>query len=335
MPVPSTNEGRSFLALTFQKERASVVSIENGKVHAIGSQEMVHPFGIDTLRSEEVAFGNLVDVVRKLCNTVKCSGKQVGVVLGQEMVQIKRFPIALGMDKTFLEQQIEWEARQACISDIDGLHPRQQPIARTTGFRRPSLCDVLVRKWIVTATRRLIERAGYRLNDIDVDVFTQIHAVLGNYDISQNDLVLLAKIEADALSLTVIKRRDFFLCHRVTLQKPANRANNRMPAQDMAELIQKEVKRLVFAHRLGNDMAAFSAVFLCGENDPEGVLQALSSSLTVPIKKVNPFYRVRTVDSLTGTEDFVHRPERYMASMGLALKRLPSLSMEMTVNPNR
>ena len=103
-------------------------------------------------------------------------------------------------------------------------------------------------------------------------------------------------------------------------------------AENLAEMIQKEVKRLVFAHRLGNDMGAFNSVYICGENDLEGVQQVLSSSISAPTKKINPFYRARTLDTLTSTEDFVQKPERYIAPMGLAFKRLPSLSMEMTTN---
>ncbi len=325
--MQNTTLDKTFLALSFQKERVSAVSIESGKVQAIATQEFMQPFGIETLRSEEVSFGKHVEAVQRLCEAVKGQGKSAGVVLGHDLVQIKRFPIALGMDNSLLKEHLEWEANQACISDVGSytLVANRLPAQQASGNHLYLV--VLVRKWIVTAVRRLVERAGIRLNDIDVDVFTQIQAVLANYPVPAHDLMLIVDIKSDDIVLTVVKERDYYLSHRIIVRNMAG-----MSVEKMVEIIQKEVKRLVFAHRLGNDMGAFNSIFICGENDLEGVQQVLSSSISAPIKKVNPFYRARTFDTLPSTEDFVQKPERYIAPMGLAFKRLPSLSMEMISN---
>jgi Tfp pilus assembly PilM family ATPase len=325
--LQDTTRDKTFLALAFQKERVSAVSIENGKVQAIASQELMHPFGIETLRSEEISFGKHAEAVQRLCEAVNGQGKSAGVVLGHDLVQIKRFPVALGMDNSLLKEHLEWEAKQACISDVGSytLVANRLPAQQASGNHLYLV--VLVRKWIVASVRRLIERAGIRLNDIDVDVFTHIQAVLANYPVPTYDLVLIVDIKSDDMLLTVVKQRDYFQSRRIPTRNVSD-----MSAEDLAELIKKEVKRLVFAHRLGNDIEVFNSIYICGENDLEGVQQVLSSSISAPVKKVNPFFRARTLDTLPSTEDFVQRPERYIAPMGLAFKRLPSLSMEMTSN---
>lgn len=324
--MTATQQNKSFIALAFERDRASLVSASGGKVNHIESREFMQPFGLDTLRSEEVVFDNYLNVVKTLCESAnEGQGRDVGVVLRHDMVQIKRCPVALGMEESLLRDHLEWEAAQACISDIDQytLVSHQLPSQMPAGNHL--FLTVLVQKWAIDSIRRLVKKAGHRLVDIDVDVFATIRTVLANFSVQKQDLMLIIEKTNQLFSFTVLQQNDFFLVHRIPV---LSKSNDKTSNRELADFVQKEVKRLVFAHRLGNDASVFNGIFLSGEFDFEDIQAALSSSLSVPIHRINPFKCVKTDPSLSGTEEFTQQSGRFITPMGLILKRLPSICMQ-------
>lgn len=318
-----TQRNNSFIALAFEKERASIVSVSNGSVNHVDTREFMQPFGLDTLRSEEVVFDSYLSVVKSLCDKAgEGQPGDVGVVLRHDMVQIKRHPVALGMEESLVKDHLEWEAAQACISDIDQytLVSHQLPSQMPAGNHL--YLTVLIQKWAIDSIRRLIKKAGYRLVDIDVDVFSTIRAVQANFEVDKQDLFLIIEKNNQGYSLTVLQNNDFFLVHRIPAPQPAS---GEASAQEISDFIQKEVKRMVFAHRLGQDISVFSGLFLCGDLGVEEIRTTMSSTLSIPIQRINPFKSVKTDEIVSGSEEFVKHAGRYISPMGMILKRLPSI----------
>ena len=51
----------------------------------------------------------------------------------------------------------------------------------------------------------------------------------------------------------------------------------------------------------------------------------LSSTVTIPLEKVNPFRRITIPDEVSQLKEFIQCPERFISSIGVVLKKQPAL----------
>ena len=107
-----------------------------------------------------------------------------------------------------------------------------------------------------------------------------------------------------------------------------NRKHNEQggPAvSETVELIIKELKRIIFAHRLGKDINELEEVFVTGNINSEEINGILAKKLNKPVHTVNPFYRLKTSKIINGLNQPEITHAMFASAVGIALKRLPEL----------
>jgi hypothetical protein len=180
---------------------------------------------------------------------------------------------------------------------------------------------VLIRKQIVQMLRGFARNVGLNLKDIDVDLFTNVRTVLANYDFNSKGTLVLVDVQLEHLVFIFIHQEEFFLSHRVALQ-----TDSRLKPADPAEInriLLKELRRLVFGHRLGKGIEDLETILLNGHDVIHDMLNELKGML--PTEIIDPFRRISVGSTLPESEAFSRTPEKFAASVGLALKRAPTL----------
>jgi Tfp pilus assembly PilM family ATPase len=237
------------------------------------------------------------------------------------MVIQKKIPVALGLGEELIQSQMAWEAEQYLLSPLDNYVVTHQRLPFTTPSGNPLFLQVLIRKQIVQMLRGLAKNIGLILKDIDVDLFTIVRTVLANYDFNSKGTLVLVDVQLEHLVFVFIHQEEFFLSHSIGLQ-----TDSRLKPADPAEInkvLIKELRRLVFGHRLGKGIEDLEAILLTGQDVIHDMLNELKGM--IPTEIIDPFRRISVGSTLSESEAFSRSPEKFAASVGLALKRVPKL----------
>ncbi len=316
----STDTTHIAAAVSMERERFVVMSMAEGKIAAMESHELVHPFGLESFVDDTRHLEVYQDALENLVQKCHIAGQRVGVVIGEDMVCIKRIPVALGLDQAALKEQMEWESEQILLSPLKKFRMVYQRLPAKTAAGNPYYLLVLIRKHVLQSLKTLVESAGVALHDIEVDLFAHLRALQMNYVIDPDDIMTLLQIHDTGLLFTIISQGDYFLSHRILLPKIETLASS-----DLVDLIQKEIRRLVFGHRLGQDMGDLKKLFVIGNGAVDDLLKKLTAAFPIPVEKVNPLKRISMSESLAQSQQTLRYSDRYAATLGMLLKMNPNL----------
>jgi len=307
-------------AVSLERERFVIMSMAENKITAVDVHEMVHPFGLMCFQEDARDLEIHRDALDNMIQKSGISGLKLGVVIGEDMVHVKRIPMALGFDEEALDSQMKWEAKQLLLSPEDTFHKVYQRLPAKTASGNPYYLLVLIRKQVLKALRSLIESAGCFLHEIEVDIFSHLRALQMNYTFEQEDRIVLLRMQSSGCIFTFIVQGDYYLSHRIHLPKMGSLASS-----EVVEVVKKELRRLVFGHRLGNDIGDLKKIFIFGNSAASTLVQDLEKDLPIPVEKMNPLKRIGMTTELSQSKEILKYPDRFTATIGMLLKNHPQL----------
>lgn len=294
-------------------------------MRAIGAKEIVQPFDFAAYQDNDSFLEDQKVHIKDLFQRIGADSREIGVAIGGERVIIKQLPVAIGLDDETISAHLAWEAEKMVVGQLDEFIHEFEKLPFQTPEGNPVYIVTLVRKKVVEGIRSLVEEAGLKLRDLDVDVFSNIRAVVTNYDIDKDDIAVLIDIQRRRIHFHFVREREYFLSHRVSVQEGGS-ATEFHNIPNIVELLLKEIRRLVFGYRLGRGIDDISRVYLMGNEVVQDISKELSSSFSAPLEIVNPFRRIRLSEAVTQTEEFIHHPERYTTAVGMLLRKVSSLA---------
>ena len=322
MNEPTT---KPFLGLSFLPEHVCLVEIQDGVIQALATRELVQPFSMKTFHTEGQFLDNQTEILQELYAEMGAQGKEVGVVLDSGMVLVKKIPVALGLEDEVTREHILWEAEQLLISSLNEYVVEYQRLPFQTPLGNPIYVLILVRKGVMEGIESLISKCGLDLKDVDVDIFSNIRTLLTNYDIDSDQTSVIVDVQRCYLSFIFVRQREFFLSHRVSLNEDGS-VSQFKESSDIVNVLLKELRRLVFGHRLGRGIEDLNSIYLLGGENTQKVSKELSSAVSVPLEVINPFRRVEFSQSVSQSKEYTNYPERFVASVGVTIKRLSAYS---------
>jgi Tfp pilus assembly PilM family ATPase len=307
-----------FLGLSFHPSALTLVLAGEEQVQALAAKPMNDRPSMDGMPFEDALRGMLDDGFDDLFGEVGGRAGEIGVALPQSMAIIKKVPLALGLTEEAIQAQVRWEAEQFLISPIAEYAVSHQRLPFATPSGNPLYLQVLVRKRTIQTLQEFFKVRGLALKELDVDVFSSVRAVMANYDVDRQGTAALVEVQPGQLSFVIIHHQEYFLSHRVPLSSGAG-------ASDVSKDIMKEMRRLMFGHRLGKGPEDLEAFFLTGHEIVHDIALEMGAKGPAGVQIMNPFRRLRVNDSCSRMEIFQRHPEMFTASTGLALKRVPAL----------
>jgi Tfp pilus assembly PilM family ATPase len=316
---------KPFLGLSLQGDQFCLVRMEQGSIQAIATRELVQPFEMGAFQDDGKLLKNYIEIVRDLYGRSGGRGKDVGISLNSDLVLTKRIPVALGLNEDMINEHLKWEVEQFLIDSIDEYVFEYQKLPFQTAEGNPIFLSILVRKKIIEGLRTLIKACDLTLKDVDVDVFSIVRALLANYDLDASGTAVLVDIQRDGISFIFIRQKEYYFSHRIPFND--TRAVSRsMDNSAILQLIQKELKRLVFGHNLGRRIEDLNAIYFIGNEAVQSISEELSGTVNVPQEIVNPFRRVAVSESVSQSQEFSRFPEKFVPSVGVTLKHVPEFS---------
>jgi len=312
---------KPFLSVSIHPEFISFLSIRDSSVQALGWKPFNPPLNPDALQNESLFLEKIGNTFAVLSEAIDTKEKDIAITVNGSMVIQKKIPVALGLNEDMIQSQMNWEAEQYLLSPLDNYVMTYQRLPFSTPSGNLLFLQVLIRKQIVQMLRAFARNSGMTLKDIDVDLFTNVRTVLANYDIDPKGTVVLVDVQTEHLVFIFIHQNEYFLSHRVGLQTDAKIKTS--DPSEINKILIKELRRLVFGHRLGKGIEDLDGIFFSGQDVIRDMIHELNGMLSTEI--LNPFRRISIAPAISQSEAYVQTPERFAASIGLALKRDPTL----------
>lgn len=312
---------KPFLSLALHPEYIALLSIRDSLVQELGWRPFNPPLNPDTIQNEPLFLEKIGNTFASLSDSIAQKGTDLAVAVNGSMVIQKKIPVALGLDEEMIQSQMAWEAEQYLMSPLDNYVVTHMRLPFSTPSGNPFFLQVLIRKQIVQMLRGFAKNNGLILKDIDVDLFTNVRSVLANYDFDSKGTVVLVDVQLEHLVFIFIQQQEYFLSHRVALQ-----TDSKLKTADPSEInkiLIKELRRLVFGRGLGKGIEDLEGLLLTGQDVIHDMLNELKGMLSTEI--LNPFRRISLGPMIAQSEAFIQSPEKFAASVGLALKRVPTL----------
>jgi Tfp pilus assembly PilM family ATPase len=319
-----TDQRKSYIGLTLNTDQFNMVEASGNQIRNIVSRELIQPFDLASMQSEEEGLDSHIEVIGQLYRRLNTSCRKVGVVINSGMVIVKKVPVALGLDDELIAEQMNWEMDQMIIVSPDQYTIEFERLPDQMPSGNPTYLLVLMQKKILKMVQSIIQRAGLNLTNMDVDIFANIRSLLTNYKIEKEEISLLIDSHESFIDLLFIRQKDYFLSHRV-LFKGIKSDSGILTGAEIVKYLIKEIRRLVFGHQLGRNAEDIHRIFLLGGKLAQKISETLPSEISVPVEIVNPFRKINVSPSVTESKECIQFPHRFMPSVGLLLKSIPSL----------
>jgi type IV pilus assembly protein PilM len=242
-----------------------------------------------------------------------------------DLVFLKKIPLALGLENEMIQDQMAWEAEQFFLSPIDRFVIDTQRLPFQTQSGNPYYVFVAIRKKVIAAFQTVLEKVGLVLKDVDLDIFSTVRSVLANYPVGIDDLLLLLDVQRNAVIFSFVRQKEFFLSHRAAL-KTGDSSDDQNGDEILGQWFVKELRRLIFGHRLCRDIEDVQKIFLTGSDGVQRMKTVLETRVSIPVEIVNPFAQIQKSPLVLQSQDYSQCPEKYAAAVGVALKQLPDLA---------
>lgn len=306
-----------YIGLSINPDKICLVLMKNKSVQNLISKNLIQSFDMETMISQDNFLDTQSDILSELQQNIG-TGNEVGISLYSGCVLIKRIPVALGLDKDFVKDQLYWEAQQFTISSLKDYIIDYQRLPFQTLSGNPLYIVVLIRKKILSMIRKLVENTGMVLKDVDVDVFSNIRSLIENYQLNE-EINILIDVQREYICFIFIKDEEFFLSNTISLKK--NDGSVIVDISEINDFLIKELKRLIFGHKIINKIEDFDTIFLTGSESVYDLKDKLADQLQVPIEILNPFAKIKVVQSVSSKDVFQKHPEKFVSSIGVALKK--------------
>jgi Tfp pilus assembly PilM family ATPase len=293
----------------------SAIEVREARVQALGWTRLQPDCDLEAFRTGEDVVGRLSAAYGAIRDSMGTGDAEVSLALDGSMVLIKKIPVALGLGEEVVQSQMRWEAEQVLLSPVEEYALSHQRLPFSTPSGNPLYLQVLLRKRVVQLLRSFAKTAGFSMREIDVDCFADVRTVVANIDLDPKGTAVLADVRPGRLGFVLIHHQEFFLNTRVPLPPEAS-------PNETAKILLKELRRLVFGHR-GKGIDDLERLLLKGDGPLQAMVHELNSQ--VPTEILNPFLRITVSPEAKKTDSYMRDPGRFIAPIGLALKRIPTL----------
>ena len=282
--------------------------------------------------------------IRDAASQAKVSGKEVCVSVSGSGVIIKTLTITVG-DMKELDEQVHYEAMQYMPFEENDVALDYQVI-RTLKENQVEVIIVAVKNDVLEQIRDIVEAAKLKISVIDVEVFALQNCFELNYDIPENQSVMLADIGAMSMK-TVICAEGVPLFTKdspyggamVTqeiqrelklpslMDAEALKVSGNLP-QEVAEIVARtshtigsELKKSLDFYNASSVGPPVSVLYLSGgASRAPGLPEVIADYVGMPVEFLNPLERVGWNEKkLTGEYLGSISPEAAVP-MGLALR---------------
>lgn len=297
-----------------------MVRVQGGALAQAATRELVQPLGLEAFAHDGAALNGYSGMIQDLLDRVGGGVRELGVTLGRDLCLIRKVPLALGLNKEMANAHLRWEAEQGLVSPLDRYVLDYQRLPVTSHAGHPVYLLVLLRKQVLQQLQRLVKGLGLTLIDLDVDVFALIRTLSVTAADGGDVLSVLVDIEDHRMTVIVIREGDYFLMHRVALIESGLKQKSQRPAE-LASVLVKELRRLVFGHRLGGDLDALGRIVMTGEAASAEWVDAVSAQVNVPVDLLDPFSRLKVSPAVSQNPEMSRAARHYGAAVGIALKQ--------------
>lgn len=310
------------LALTLHPERLSLLSVRGNTIYGIAERTFESPLKLERIQDPECV-EEIVNLMKSVLMEVGEDSGKIGIALSGSMVMVKRIPVALGLEEDLIGDQLRWEAFQYLLSPLDAYVMSYQKLPVTSPTGNPLYVQVVVRKPVIQFLRTVASQCNLSLVNIDVDLFANVRAILTNYEVDPKTIIVLLDCHASHLFFIFIYQQEYYLSSKLPV--PFHSLGKIEDIGEWVKNILKELRRLVFGHRMGSGIEDIGRVMLLGEGLLSEAIQELKNAIPVPVEVVNPFRRISVDKGVAQSRPFTHSPELFTAGVGVALKLCPSL----------
>ena len=318
--MASTKNG--YIGISFHHDFIYWVLCDGRQISDVGAKELVQPFDLRALRKNGHFFENQIHSIGEVLRGSGNEAREAGVVLNEDAVLIKRMAVPLGLDDDSIKDHLQWEAEQICISPLDDFNWVYNRIPFQNSLGNPYYVLILVRKKVVEAIRDSLSQVGLILRQVDVDVFSDISALLANYTMSSQKTAILVDIQKPHINFFVIRNSEYYISVRIHAKEL-----KRSSVEEMTEFFQKKIKELVFAHRLGNSIEDMDGIYFSGPQGSTELIRYLSERIPVSMEWVHPFKRIRISEDVMESAAFKSHSDCFLSAVGSALKRYDNLTI--------
>lgn len=321
------NNLTSCLCLVLNPDHTILIGLENDRISSMAYRELVQPFVLETISTGSDVMVNQLQTIKDLIQKCDQRIKKISISLHSGLVQIKKIPVALGLDENALNDQMKWEANQMVASSIKEFIIDHNRLPFQTISGNPVQMLVIVRKQVIQVIQKMCTDLNLNILDVDVDIYSNIRGLKSNYSVNKLDITVLIDIQRYFVVFTFLKNGEYYLSHRVSFQEPEF-VSGHLDSSGFAKFVLKELRRLMFGHRLGRDMNDLDSIFLMGSHGVRALYYALSDITTSPIEIVNPFRRIQMPSPTFQSKDPQNKPEMFVSAVGLAMKHKINVTTE-------
>jgi len=315
-----------FVGLSLHSDFVRIAESDGNFITSVAERPFIQKFGMELFRSDNLDFTFVEDTIKSLVDSAGVRADKTGVVLAAEMVNIRKIPVALGLDQDTIRSQLEWEAEQFLVSPRTDYVLEYQKLPFQSREGNPLYLLVCIRKQIISNIHKIIKNSGLKLVDIDVDIFSNIRSVMQSYSINNEMPYALIDVGTSLVNIVLLQKGEYFLSQTMPLKDDST--STAPDSSAISGLIEKELKRLLFGHDIGQGFEDLGGIFFTGSQNAEDLVRYMESNTETLVIAVNPFKRIRLSSDLEESQEVNKYPDRFTAPVGAVIKKFPGLVKE-------
>jgi len=313
-------------AVTLRPYDFSLIGIQGNQVEAVVSQNLSEPFKLTPGILKDGSLEKYSDTIQMMIQGSGLDGNGVDIIIDESMVIIKTIPVAMGLEESAVQDQLQWEADGYLIAPLSDYILEFEKLPIQTKEGNPVYIMVCIRKKLIHILQSMIDRIGMKMTSLEVDVFAYIRALKANYNLKKKDICAIADVQKGTIKLILLQKGDYFLSHQIVFDREKY-GSGAVTSNEMVKRLTKELNRLIFGHNLGRQIEDLGGLYLVGTDDVHQIANSLEAQLSIPVAILNPFQKVRVAEHVSNQEVFRHFPERFGANLGASLKNMPDLAV--------
>lgn len=315
---------------------------------------VVRGFSSITLPEDTIVDGEIVnhaavvEAIKTLLKESSSRSKLVCTSVAGSSVIIKHIAIPKTAPKE-IEDQVYWEAEQYIPFDMKDISLDYEVVQEDMGDGKMDILLVAAKKDFIDKRLATVREAGLQPEVLDVDVLSLANVFWENYDMTQDNAVVLVDVGASLTKINIVSNntttftRDVAVGGKNLTQEIQNKlgisfqeaevlkidacSTGQIPEEVMplvtqvSENISLEIRRSLDFYAASPVQLPVTAVFLCGgASRIPGLSNMLGEMLGLPIEYLNPFNKIACSGRQFNEEFLAAISSSAVVPLGLALR---------------
>ena len=330
-------------------------SLKAGEITATKKGFALKSFGMISIAPGAIEEGNIndpenvADSIRQLFKANNIKEKNVAVSIGGYSVIVKKIDVQTATEEQ-LQETIHLEAEQYIPFDISEVNIDYQILGETeTGSDQMSVILVAAKKEMISEYINLVQMAGLNPCIIDVDAFALQNIFEANYDLTDENVVLI-DIGANKTSLNILKSHSSVFMRDVSMgcsqinqkiislidcsfaeaeQIKLSKQADKIYPDDLKQIVSSvvsewsiEIKRALDFYYSANPDEQIKSIMLSGGGAHiKEFRQLLAAETSSDVETINPFKKLHIAEHFDPSY-LEHIAPQAAICMGLALRRV-------------